>query len=172
MLINKLFYTLLVEIPDATQLTEYESAPENVATAITGLTSKQLYFKLSGSDWSINEVIVHLADTETFFFERMRKIIVDDNPTLQSFDQDEWAKKLSYNEQDYRFALDLLIAQRKSTAILLRLLPHNSWERKGIHENKEKTLHDIFMTALHHIPHHVQQITDIKNNPRFPENTS
>ncbi len=154
--------------PSLKQMEEYESGPQKIATIIKGLTSIQVNYHINSGEWNINQVVVHLADTEMFFCQRMRKIIVEEKPILQSFDQDEWANRLFYDKQNYRFGLDLLKAQRKSTAILLRLLPSNYWKREGIRDEKVFTLYDIFQTALHHIPTHLEQINKIKNNPHFP----
>lgn len=158
----------IVTIPNIKQMREYESGPQKIAAAIKGLSRKQLDYKINSHEWNINQVVIHLADTEMFFCERIRKIIVEERPLLQSFDQDEWANRLFYDRQNYRFALDLLKAQRKSTALLLRLLPADYWRREGIRDETVYTLYDIFVTALHHIPTHVQQIDNIKNDPRFP----
>lgn len=150
------------------QLEEYESGPQKIATAIKNLTPTQINYHINSHEWNINQVVVHLADTEMFFCERMRKIIVEKKPLLQSFDQEEWANSLFYDKQNYHFALDLLKAQRKTTAILFRLLPTGYWAREGIRDEKVFTLYDIFQTALHHIPTHLKQINNIKTCPHFP----
>lgn len=157
--------------PTANVIEEFEAAPETIASAIKGLTTKQLQYHITDTEWNIHQVIVHLTDTEFFFSERIRKIIAEEKPLLQSFNQEVWANHLYYDKQDYHIALDLLKIQRKSTAGLLRLLPFDTWKRIGIHAEKEKTLYDIFTTAFRHIPTHLQQILDIKNNPTFPPTT-
>lgn len=160
--------TIIVKSPSSKEIKEYEFGPQKIATAIKGLTRKQLDYKINSREWNINQVVVHLADTEMFFCERMRKIIVEEKPILQSFDQDEWANRLFYDKQNYRFALDLLKTQRRSTAILLRLLPSGYWRREGIRDEKVFTLYDILLIALHHIPTHLKQINNIKKDPHFP----
>lgn len=161
-----------MNIPTPEQIRDYEKAPETVVAAVKGLRDAQLHFKPVESEWNIHEVVVHLADTEIILCERIKRIIVEEKPTLQPFDQDAWVKRLLYDQQDYRLALDLLRAQRKSTAPLLRLLPDDTWERKGSKEGKELTLFDAFITSLNHIPKHLKQIQNLKTNPNLPASST
>lgn len=149
-------------------IVEYECDPQKVEIAIKNLSKKQLDWKPERKEWSINQIIVHLADTEMIFCQRMRKIIAEERPLLQSFDQDQWANRLFYKKQDSHYALELLIAQRKSTAELVRILPFSYWKREGIRDGKVFTVYDVFVTALQHIPTHLQQIHSIKHDLRFP----
>lgn len=150
------------------ELTEYAIAPLLIATEIKDLTSSQLNHHIAPSEWNIRQVVVHLADTEMFFCERMKRIIAEEKPQLQSFDQDVWAKNLSYDKQSYELAFSLLELQRSYTIVLLRQLPSEAWIREGVRDGKVFTLYDIFATALHHIPTHLNQIKNIKNHPSFP----
>lgn len=159
---------LTAKPPSKKEITEFELAPQTIISAIKGLTRKQLFYHISNTEWNIHQVIIHLADTEIFFCERMRKVIAEEKPLLQSFDQDIWTNHLYYEKQDYHTALDLLIVQRKSTAGLLRVLPKEMWKRTGTQAEKVKTLYDIFTTAKRHIPTHLQQIIDIKHHSKFP----
>ena len=154
--------------PSLKQLTEYRSGPQKISAVIKNLTPAQMNYHINSDEWNINQIIVHLADTEMFFCERIRKIIVEEKPQLQSFDQDAWADRLFYDKQNYHLALELLKAQRKSTLRLLDLLPPDYWRREGIRDEKVLTLYDIFLSALHHIPTHLEQIGNIKNNLHFP----
>src|SRR4051794_41056135 len=42
--------------------------------------------------WSPRQIFCHLADCEVVFAFRLRQTLAEDNPTIQPFDQDEWAK--------------------------------------------------------------------------------
>ncbi len=49
-------------VPTPEQIHAFEAAPSQVATAITGLNAKQMQFSPANGEWSIHEVVVHLAD--------------------------------------------------------------------------------------------------------------
>ncbi|HEV2580912.1 MAG TPA: DinB family protein, partial [Ktedonobacteraceae bacterium] len=116
-------------------------------------------------EWSIHEVLVHLPDSEIFAYERMRRIIAEEHPTLQAFSEEVWANNLGYLHQDAPLALNLFRTMRLSNAALLRTLPASAWERTGTHtERGEMSLYDIFMTFLRHGETHLNQIEQVKQS--------
>src|SRR5262245_10638836 len=56
--------------------------------------------------WSAAEIVHHLADSETTSALRLRRLLVEDHPLIQGYDQDQYAAKLRYNERDLRPALE------------------------------------------------------------------
>jgi len=152
-------------VPTLAQIAAYESAPAHIAAAIEGLNSEQLRYKPVPDEWSIHEVVVHLPDSEIFMYERMRRIIAEDHPTLQAFSEVIWASNLGYHSQDARLAIDLFRAMRLSNAALLRALPASAWERTGNHtERGEISLSDVFTTFLVHAEAHLRQIEQLKQS--------
>lgn len=150
-------------VPTSEQIQEYESTPDQIATAIEGLSEEQLQQRPAADEWSIREVLVHLGDSEIFVYERIHRILADDNPVLQAFDEEAWAKNLNYRAQNPHLALNLFRALRQSNAALLRTLPAQAWERTGRHtERGDMSLYDVFTTYLRHGNIHLGQIEEIK----------
>ena len=77
-------------------------------------------FKPEPTEWSIHEVIIHLADSESNAALRARKLIVEPGGTLMGYDQDTWANELNYHEQDIEDALEVTRLARKTTYELLK----------------------------------------------------
>src|SRR5204862_6576782 len=46
--------------------------------------------------WSVAYILHHLSDSETVFFERIRRVLSEPRPVLWVMDQDAWAKGLDY----------------------------------------------------------------------------
>ncbi len=42
--------------------------------------------------WSLREILCHMADCELAWAWRLRQVYGEDNPALQSFEQDPWAR--------------------------------------------------------------------------------
>lgn len=146
-------------VPTLKQLDEYEKAPYRIAASIDGLTESQLHAIPSEGEWNIHEVVIHMADSETFGYERLRKTIAEEQPTLEIYDEATWAKNLAYSTQARDRALDLFKAQRRSTAALLRTLSPQQWERTAMHpERGQMSLYDIFLLYLEHGQVHLAQI--------------
>ena len=62
-------------------------------------------FKPAPREWSVHEVLVHLADSETNAALRARKLIVEPGGMLMGYDQDKWATELDYHDQSYEDAM-------------------------------------------------------------------
>src|SRR2546430_12951495 len=46
--------------------------------------------------WSVTYVLHHLSDSETVFFDRIRRVLSEPRPDVWVMDQDAWAKGLDY----------------------------------------------------------------------------
>jgi DinB superfamily len=150
--------------PTSEQLNIYETTPSRIAVAIEGLSEAALYHKPE-EDWSIHEVIIHLADSEAIGFWRLRKTLAEAGSTLAVYDEAAWASNLAYERQDRTLALALFTALRASTAALLRLLPAAAWERTSLHPEQGKmSLYDIFNLYLEHGDIHLHQIQRLKES--------
>ncbi len=154
-----------MSIPTPEQIDAFEAAPAQFIAAIEGLSDTQLLCMSAHGEWCIHEVLVHLPDSETFGYERLRRVIAEDKPNLAAYDEAVWAVHLNYCACDYKLALALFAAQRHSSAALLRSLPASAWERTGMHtERGEMSLYDIFSLYLSHGNAHLRQIEQIKQS--------
>lgn len=150
-------------IPTPEQLAAFADAPTQLSAALTGLDNVQIHFAPVEGEWSINEIIVHLADAEVFYYERMRKTIAEDTPNISSFDENAFASRLSYGTQSFGLGLALFAALRNSSAALLAMLPPEAWERACNHpERGVMTLYDLFAASLGHSSAHLEQIEHLK----------
>ena len=149
--------------PTPEQLAAYETTPSLITATIEGLSDAHLRYSPALDEWSIQEVLIHLPDSEAVGFTRLRKTIAEDNPTLPIYDEAAWAKNLVYTSQDHQLALQLFALMRHSSAALLRSIPVEAWERTAIHpERGTVTLYDIFTIYLEHGRIHLEQIETLK----------
>src|SRR6188768_3161009 len=63
-----------------------------------------------------------LGDSETTSAFRLRRLLVEDNPVIEGYDQDQFATKLRYNERDMAPALEAFKCARQTTVQLLNLM--------------------------------------------------
>lgn len=154
-------------IPTSDQFHAYATIHERITAAIAGLASAQLQALPVEGEWSIQQILIHLPDSEAVGYERIRRIIAEEQPTLQPYDEDAWARNLHYQQQDPLLALELFKLLRQSSAALLHQLPTATWERTGLHiENGPMSLYTVFQTYLNHGEVHLQQIESVKQRLR------
>jgi hypothetical protein len=138
----------------------YAAGGEKIALAIRGLTAEDMA-SIPAPDsnvgkWSIQQVVLHLADAEQVHADRMKRIISEENPTLLAFDENKWAAALHYDRQSAQDAVHLIELTRKAMATTLRHLPDAAFNRAGTHsETGRKTLADILTSAVNHLEHHL-----------------
>jgi uncharacterized damage-inducible protein DinB len=142
---------------------QYESGGEQLALSLRGLTPQDLLCvppaDANVGRWSIQHVVIHLADAEQVLAERMKRVIAEENPQLLAFDENKWASRLEYDEQSAEDAAQLVELTRRQLARVLRKLTPADFERSGTHsESGRKTLADLLQTAVEHVEHHVKFI--------------
>jgi hypothetical protein len=108
--------------------------------------------------WSVIEVIQHLADSDLVFGFRLRMILTEDNPPIQGYDQDAWARRLGYREARLDGALDQLRSLRAANAYVLGRLAPAELERVGLHSERgpESAGYLLRLMAGHDLVHRRQ----------------
>ncbi|HLZ55594.1 MAG TPA: DinB family protein [Ktedonosporobacter sp.] len=146
------------------QIHLFEGAPAQINSAIEGRTDEQLHHRPAPGEWSIHEVVIHLADADALGYWRLRKTIAEPGSTLPLYAEELWAQNLSYQAQSRELALATFAALRASTAALLRSLPASAWEYQATHpENGIMSIYDLFQMYLEHTQVHLAQIGQIKS---------
>lgn len=70
---------------------EYALGYAMLRDAIEGLTEEEFRFKPAPDKWSFHQILIHVTDSEISSTSRLKKVLVEDEPTLISFNQDAWA---------------------------------------------------------------------------------
>jgi len=158
---------LLLYIVDKEPLEVMESTPAGIGRAISRLSAKQMKQSPAKKKWSIAEILAHLADGEIVLGYRLRKIISEPGSKIESYDQNKWAKNLTYHTADGRERLATFSALRRANVHLLRSLKSSAWKRHGIHQERGKeTVERMVLLYAGHDMNHLKQIQHIANNFR------
>jgi len=137
----------------------YAAGYDEVMNALNGFPVESLAAHPIPGKWSAREIVHHLGDSETTSAGRLRKLLVDDNPTIQGYDQDKFATKLRYNERDMAPALEAFRSARETTGQLLELMNEDDWKRAGTHtESGPYSMEDWLKIYAAHAHNHAAQI--------------
>ena len=123
-------------------------------------------FKPEPKEWSVHEVLIHLADSESNAALRARKLIAEPGGTLMGYDQDQWAIELDYHDQSSEDALEIVRLVRKTTYELLKKQADEVFEHSVRHPEYDEpyTFEQWLNIYSAHIPGHIEQI---RNNYRI-----
>lgn len=105
--------------------------------------------------WSTAGVVQHLADSELVWAYRIRKVLAEDRPRLEGYDQDRWADRLGYATVDPTEALAMYSALRGSNLALLRRATPEDLQRVSFHDERgeESLAHMMRLYAGHDLVH-------------------
>jgi hypothetical protein len=137
--------------------------PAALSRAIDGLSLDQMRRPEAPGKWSIVQVIQHLADSEIVHAWRMRLILAQDRPPLTGYDQDSWAERLRYDQEDPADALALFTVLRKANLRLLDRASPTELKRVGVHvERGDESVEHIRRLYAGHDLLHLRQIERVK----------
>jgi hypothetical protein len=117
----------------AARIAKYADGYNEVMRALEGITDAELETREAPGEWSPRQVIHHLADSEMASALRIRRIIAEENPLIQGYDQDEFARALFY-DRPIEGSLDAFRGARASTVPILERLSDEQWARAGMHD--------------------------------------
>ena len=144
-------------------ITKYAAGYDEVINALDGFPADSLGAHPIAGKWSAREIVHHLGDSESFSAARLRKLLTEDNVVIQGYDQDEYARKLRYNERDMAPALDAFRSARETTLQLLRLMTEDDWHRVGSHtESGRYSTEDLLTIYAAHAHNHASQIRRLR----------
>ena len=111
----------------------YAAGYEAVATSLKGFPPDRLTAHPLPGKWSACEIVQHLGDSESISGHRLRKLLAEDHPVIHGYDQEEYARRLRYNERDMAPALEAFRAARATTLQILGAMSEDDWRREGWH---------------------------------------
>ncbi len=126
--------------------------------AVAGAAVGELDVRLAPDEWTPREVVHHLADSEMTSAIRLRKLLAEDSPVIQGYDQEEFARRLHY-DRPIAASLTTLHAVRAVTAEFLERLTSDEWTREGTHsESGHYSVDDWLQIYAAHAHDHADQI--------------
>src|SRR5260221_4383111 len=106
-------------------ITRYQDGYKQVAESLEGFPSESLTAHPIPGKWSATEIVHHLADSETTSGLRLRRLLVEDHPLIQCYDQEAYAARLNYNNRDLAPALDAFRGARATASLLFEFMSYD-----------------------------------------------
>ncbi len=147
-----------------TLIAQYAAGYDEVRASLEGFPADKLGEHPLPGKWSAREIVQHLADSEMNSAIRLRKLLTEDDPQIQGYDQEHYATSLRYNERPIAPALDALRGARATTGQLLDLMTDADWSRAGTHsESGRYTAEDWLRIYAAHAHNHAAQIRRLRD---------
>ena len=145
-------------------IAKYNSGYDEVLSALQDFPPDKLTAHPISGKWSACEIIHHLADSESTSAIRLRRLLAEDSPTIEGYDQAQFAIRLKYNEREIEPALEAFRAARATTAQLFNLMSEDDWKREGSHtESGKYGVEDWLRIYAVHAHDHASQIKRLRS---------
>src|ERR1700676_132326 len=115
---------------------QYAAGADTINQAIASLSREDLNALPVPGTWSIQQIVLHLMDSDLISSDRMKRVIAEENPTLIGFDESAFTRGLFYEALDAGLAAEVFAKNRKLTAEILRRVPEEAFDRFGTHSER------------------------------------
>jgi hypothetical protein len=144
-------------------IVRYKAGYEEVVDSLKDFPADSMTAHPIPGKWSAREIVHHLGDSEVASAIRLRRLLSEEHPVIQGYDQDQYAIRLKYNERDMAPALEAFHAARASTAQILDQMTGEDWTREGSHtESGRYTVEDWLKIYAAHAHNHAAQIRALR----------
>lgn len=118
------------------------------------------------STWSALEYTAHVADRLDHFGPAIRRIVVEDNPTITLFDGDRRAAEKAYNLLERAEVLGWLELASGELASVLEGVGADDWTRTGRFPSGERGALTVARDAVHEGSHHLRDVQRVLDQVR------
>ena len=135
---------------------EIRSFPEKLSAVIGNLPEPMFENKVV--NWSIKEVVHHMADSHLNSYIRIKMALTENFPTIKPYDESAWSKLVDY-QLSASLSFEMLKSIHKRIAVVLENMKEEDWNRKLTHpEIGELTLEDYLERFANHGLGHLDKI--------------
>lgn len=148
----------------------YLAGSADLRAAVAGLSREQVLARPIPGQWSVLEVVCHLADTDANIAHRLKRVLSEDRPTFDRVQPELMRVALAYQARDIEEELALFALGRRQIARILQASPPDAWERVGIVGDRgDKAVAQMVNGAIEHVAHHLKFIVEKRHALRITE---
>ncbi len=139
-------------------LAAYLESTSDIELLLAELSETQLESRESPDEWTVRQIVHHLADNEVADAMRLRQMLAHDSPLIVPFDESLFAANLHY-DREVESSVATFFALRASSGALLEQISDQDWSRPGRHEEHDRyTVEILVQKNIEHDAAHLAQI--------------
>ena len=139
--------SLLERLGDRDPAAVQEGTPDELRRLVAAAGS-ELRRRPAPKEWSVLELVGHIADAELVVGGRYRWILAHDQPPIMPYDQDLWAERLRHNEAEPEELIAPFEALRRANLALWRRSSADERARIGMHEERGPESYELTFRML------------------------
>lgn len=132
------------------------------ARLIENRSNDDLHRPAQDGRWGVTDILSHLDDWEIIFHERVARILGEETPELETYDDSLWAIEHDYSSRDGHAVFERFAGQRQALVEHLRDLGEEAWGRGAILAGEgEITLRGLLQWLAEHDKRHFGQAQEV-----------
>jgi DinB family protein len=144
-------------------IAQITALPTELNAALAALPPGGLDRPYRPDGWTARQVVHHLADSHLNAHTRMRLALTEENPSIKTYEESEWARLEDAMHGDPASSLAILDGLHKRFTILLESLQPEQFGRTANHPQWGPiTLDYLLQMYSWHCRHHVGHIKQIR----------
>jgi hypothetical protein len=147
-------------VPEDDILSVIEEQSGETQRLITSIDETRAAFRYAEGKWSIKEVIGHLTDGERIFGSRILAIARGETQPLPGFDEQTYVANAGFDAWKLGDLAEHYALSRRANIVLLRNLPAEAWQRRGVANGAEITVCALAYTIVGHERHHLRVLRE------------
>jgi len=146
---------------DVALIKAYAQSAVHVRQMAVGLVDDVIKARPIPGKWSSQEVFIHIADADAAFTHRLKRILAEDRPTYNKWNEDDFVANLFYHEQSAMDAVTLIEINHRQLSKIIAAKGLSCLDRKGVHSQAgEQSAREVLMYATWHIGHHLNFVKE------------
>lgn len=143
------------------------SLPRRLYDLVYPLTKEHLNTPYRKGGWTVLQVIHHLADSHINGYVRLKLALTEENPVIQTYDQEKWAKLADYKIK-MDDSMELIYGLHKRWARVLYSITPQQLERTFQHPKSGTwTVRKLIALYAWHSNHHLAHIRTLKERKNW-----
>ena len=98
-------------------------------------------------EWTPNEIIGHLSDTEWVFAYRLRVILCEDEPEILGMNHDLWVSGQRHNEREPMELVEVFRRLREPNVALWKRVERAQLQRSGLRNERGREMLNKYLTG-------------------------
>jgi uncharacterized damage-inducible protein DinB len=116
-------------------------------------------FRYAPQKWSVQDILLHLIDSERVFVYRALRFARKDRTPLSGFDQDLYAESAAADSYEWEQLEALFKTQRLATLAFFSYLKEEEWLQKGESNAYPFSVRGLAYAIAGHTAHHLDVIS-------------
>jgi len=127
---------------------------------ILSFPPERLTYRWAKGEWTVQEILVHIMDTERIFCYRALRIARNDPTALPGFEQDDYVPFSRANERKIEDILEEYEAIRRATLTFFNSLEEEALTRAGVVNGNRLSVRAAASMIAGHELHHLNSIRE------------